>query len=143
MAVDVVPERQTASDLLAALPRPAGVGRVLLAQADRADSVLADGLSANGWRVEPVVAYSTSLRTPSPAERAAALGCDIVAFASGSAAVAWSDAIGVATPPIAVAIGPTTCAVALQQGLQITHVATDHSVEGLAHAVAAAWCERS
>ena len=92
--VDVVPWRQTAADLVAAMP-VAGDGQiVVVAQADRAETTLADGLSALGYEVRAVTAYRTVLRTPSPDERSAALGADAVAFASGSAAQAWADTIG-------------------------------------------------
>lgn len=128
--VDVVPDRQTAADLVAAMP--SGGGRIVVAQADRADATLADGLRARDYDVEAVTAYRTVLRSPVGAERSAALTADAVAFASGSAAEAWVSAIGVTTPPVAVAIGPTTAAVARDHGLTITHVSADHDLDGLA-----------
>ncbi len=134
--VDVVPTRQTAADLVATMPT--GSGRVVVAQADRADSTLADGLADLGFDVDVVTAYRTVLRAPTPVERIAALGADAVGFASGSAAQAWTETIGVETAPVTVAIGPTTAEVARACGLKVTHVATDHDVEGLAHAIAAA-----
>lgn len=127
--VDVVPERQTAADLVDAMG--AHHGRVLVAQADRADTTLVDGLVAHGFDVEAVTAYRTALRLPTWQQRRAALSADAVGFASGSAAEAWVDAIGTETPPIAAAIGPTTSAAADARGLKITHVAADHDVEGL------------
>ena len=136
--VDVVPRQQTAADLLAAMP-PGGPGQVVVvAQADRADPALTVGLSALGYRVRPVVAYRTLARTPSAEQRAAAVGADAVAFASGSAAQAWHDAIGTETPAVVVAIGPTTKGAARACGLKVTHVAEEHSVEGLVNAVIAA-----
>lgn len=135
--VDIVPDRQTAADLVAAMPEGRGA-RALVAQADRADPALADGLAARGYVVDTVVAYRTALRRPSAHERTAALDADAVAFASGSAATAWADAFGTELPPVAVAIGPTTAAVARHVGLQITHVAADHHLDGLVAAIAAA-----
>jgi len=136
--VDVTPSQQTAADLLDAMP-PDGQGQVVVvAHADRADPALAVGLSALGYRVRPVVAYRTVARTPSAEQRAAAVGADAVAFASGSAAQAWHDAIGTETPSVVVAIGPTTEGAARACGLDVTHVAEDHSVEGLVEAVTAA-----
>ena len=134
--VDVVPDRQTAADLVAAMP--AGRGHVVVAQADRAEPTLADGLALLGYDVDVVTAYRTVLRTPTIVERRSALGADAVAFASGSAAVAWSQAIGVDTPAVTVAIGPTTADVARRHGLKVTHVAADHDVDGLVAAVVAA-----
>lgn len=135
-AVDVVPERQTAADLAAAMP--AGSGRVLLAQADRADGRLADELARRGYAVAAFTAYRTALRVPTVRERVAALSADALVIASGSAADAWVDAIGVDAPPVVAAIGPVTAAAAERRGLKVTHVATDHDVEGLREAVIAA-----
>ena len=129
----VVPDRQTAAALVDAMPRASRHGRrVLIVQADRADDSLGSGLIALGFEVTTVIGYSTRLRTPSDAERNAALGADAVAFASGSAAISWAEGLGIVTPPVVVAIGPTTRDVAVAAGLEVTHVATEHSVEGLA-----------
>ena len=132
----VVPARQTAAALVEAMPAAGDDGRrVLLVQADRADEALASGLRAVGFDVTTVVGYSTRLRHPSSAERSAALAADAVTFASGSAALAWAEAFGSLTPPTVVAIGPTTRRIAEDVGLQITHEAADHSVDGLAAAI--------
>jgi uroporphyrinogen-III synthase len=131
--VDVVPDRQRASALVDAFP--AGRSRVLIAQADRADLTLADGLRAAGHDVEVVTAYATRSRMPTEHERAAALAADAVVFASGSAAMAWVDAIGTATPPVVCAIGPSTADAATRGGLKVTAVAADHSVPGLVQLV--------
>lgn len=134
--VEVVPERQTAADLAATMGT--GSGRVLVAQADRADGSLADGLSDRGFDVRSITAYRTMLRVPTDAERTAALSADAVTFASGSAADGWVEAFGIDAPPVVAAIGPTTAAAAQRRGLKVTHVATDHDVEGLLSAVVAA-----
>lgn len=134
--VDVVPKRQTAADLAAAMG--SGPGRVLVAQADRAEPALADGLTRQGFEVVTVTTYRTALRTPTARERTAAIDADAVALASGSAAEAWFAAFGAATPPVVAAIGPVTAAAAEQRGLKVTHVATDHDVEGLLAALVTA-----
>ena len=131
---DVVPARQTAGDLVEAMP-PSELGRrpdrVLVAQGDLADSTLADGLRSRGYLVDVVTAYSTVSRQPTERERRAALAADAVAFASGSAAIAWSRSIGPDLPAVVVAIGPTTERAAIEAGLKVTHIAADHTVEGL------------
>ena len=134
-AVDVVPSRQTAAELLVAMPDPTtGSDRVLLAQADRAEPLLAEGLRARGYVVRTVVAYRTVLRQPTADELAALRSVDAVLFASGSAVHAWADVLGVWAPPDVVVIGPSTEKVARQVGLVVTAVADEHSVEGLAAA---------
>jgi uroporphyrinogen-III synthase len=134
--VDVVPSRQTARDLVAALAGQGG--RALVAQADRAASTLVDGLSELGFDVEAVTAYRTRLRTPTDRERIALLGSDAVGFASGSAVEAWIGTIGTEAPPVVAAIGPTTAAVADRLGLKVTHVAAEESVDGLVSAITVA-----
>lgn len=139
----VVPSRQTASALVDAMPHAVDGGRrVLIVQADRADDVLAAGLGARGFEVTTVVGYSTQLRRPSDRERRAALAADAVAFASGSAALSWADTFGTAAPPVVVAIGETTRDAAVAAGLDVTHVAGDHSVEGLATEIASVLARR-
>lgn len=140
-AVDIVPARQTAAELVRAFAGESG--RALVAQADRADDVIVAGLAEHGLLVEAVTAYRTVLRSPTWRERAAIETADAVAFASGSAVEAWVDALGPATPPVAVAIGPTTAAVAERRGLQISHMAADHDLEGLAEAMTEALVMRS
>jgi uroporphyrinogen-III synthase len=61
----------------------------------------------------------------------AVAGADALLLASGSAAQAWVDAMGPAGPPIVVAIGPMTAAVADRLGLKVSGVAADHSLDGL------------
>ena len=128
--VDLVPSIQRATALGEALIDVAGPDprRILVAQGDLADGTLVGLLSAAGHQVTAVEAYRTVLRRPEPAEVA---GVDALVFASGSAARAWVEAVGVGTPPVVVAIGPTTAGVAREHGLKVTAVAADHSLEGL------------
>lgn len=119
-----------ADELLAAV-RP-GFCRILVAQGDRAAPTLVDRLVAAGHDVTAVVAYRTVLRVPDRSELADA---DALMLASGSAAQAWFDAVGDRCPPIVVAIGPTTAAVAEELGLKVTATAADHSLDGLVTAL--------
>lgn len=141
--IEIVPARHTAADLVAAMPVPARQERVLAALGDRAAPTLVDGLSKRGYDVEMVVAYRTRLRIPTAAELEVLRSADAVAFASGSAASAWAEACGSWTPPIVVAIGPTTAAAARQVGLQVSSIAADHTVEGLAAEVTSVLTQRS
>ena len=130
-AVDVVPTRQLAVELVAAMPNAGDTPRLLLAVADRADPATATALADRGYDVTLVTAYRTLLRAPTAPQRRAALAADAVVFASGSAAASWVDAIGTDAPPTVVSIGPSTTAVATERGLQVTATATDHSIDGL------------
>ena len=138
-AVDLVPPVQRATALVEAFaaraPDATTCWAILVAQADRAEPTLVDGLRELGHQVEVRTAYSTRTRVPSAAEIEAALRADVVAFASGSAALAWADAVGTRTPAVVCAIGPTTARVARERGLVVTAEATDHSVEGLVECV--------
>lgn len=138
--VDLLPAEQRATSLVeafaAAADDPPIPWSILIAQADRAEPTLADGLRALGHDVHVCTAYSTRTRVPSPAEIDLALSADVVAFASGSAAEAWATAIGTRTPPVVCVIGPTTARTARRHGLAVTAEAAVHSVEGLVACVA-------
>ena len=140
---DLLPDRQLATALVdefvARNDRPC---RVLVAQADRAAPTLVDGLRAAGHLVTAVVVYRTRLRRPAPDELASIADADAVVFTSGSAAQGWADAVGdlaVEVPPIVVAIGPTTAAVAAESGLKVTHIAADHSLAGVIDELIDVW----
>jgi len=131
-SVDLVPAEQRGAALAAAfVDRHDAPQRVLVAHAERANPDLVDGLRAAGHEVTEVVAYRTVLRVPDEADRGAVGRADAVAFASGSAVEGWVEAFGRQLPEVAVAIGPTTAAVAERLGLKVTAVAADHSLDGL------------
>lgn len=138
-AVDVVPRTQHASALLEALAAVVDAPqRFLIAQADRAGDTLSTGLRRQGHDVTTVVAYHTRLQVPPPGSIDPV---DALLFASGSAAEAWADAVGVETPPIVVSIGPTTTSVARRSGLKVTATSADHSLDGLVTELEHIWHE--
>ena len=59
------------------------------------------------------------------------VGADALVLASGSSAESWVASVGLETPPVVVAIGPTTAEAARRFGLKISSVAADHSLAGL------------
>ena len=122
---DLVPAISTQEGLLEALPRPAG--RVLVAAAEGARTLLADELGA-----EVVVLYRTRLLRPSEPPHG-----DLVVLASGSAARAFA-ALGVDVP--AVSIGPQTTIAAQAAGLEVVAEAATHDLDGLVAAVRSARC---
>jgi uroporphyrinogen-III synthase len=139
VAVSLVPERFVAEGLLAVFPAPSGRARVLLAQAEAARPVLAEGLRDAGWRVDVVVAYRTIAASP-PASLVAAAGrADAITFTSASTVEHWLALAAPRTPANVVCIGPVTAQAARRGGLAVTRVAEPHSVPGLVDAVVALW----
>lgn len=138
--VDLVPDDQIAEGLVDAFP--VGSGVVVLAQAAEARPVLAEGLAAKGWTVRSVTAYRTAVGPESLRDdprwrsaREAARSADAVVFTSGSTARGWARLVDLPLPAVTVAIGPATAAVARQETLKITHVAPDHSLDGVVAAL--------
>jgi len=135
-AVDLVAAVPRVEGLLAEFPGPPS--RVLVAQADRASTDLADGLVADGHSVEVVAAYTTVDRRPPDAELERLRGADAVVFASGSAVTSWVAARGTDVPPAVVVIGPVTLRVASAAGLTVTGVAASPGPDGVGAALAEA-----
>ena len=130
---ELVPDEQIAAALVEAFP--SGTGRVLVAQAEIAGGEVAAGIAAKGWTVEAVAAYGTRPVRPTSAHLLAALSAQAVLFASGSAVRSWTAVFGLETPPLVIAIGPATAAVAEELGLKVDAVAADHSLDGLVSCV--------
>ncbi len=91
-----------------------------------------------GHQVVRCTAYRTAQQPADPRvlERA-----DALLLASGSAVRSWVDSVGLAAPPLVVAIGPTTASVADDLGLKLSSVAADHSLPGLVEALCTAVAE--
>ncbi len=128
-AADLVPDDQLAVGLVDAFP--AGAGRVLVVQAEIAGREVAEGIAARGWTVDVVAAYGTRPVRPTSADLLVALSAQAVLFTSGSAVRSWTAVFGLETPPLVIAIGPATAAVAEDLGLKVDAVAADHSLDGL------------
>jgi uroporphyrinogen-III synthase len=137
--VALVPGRFVAEGLLEAFPAPSGHRRVLLAQADIAREVLAEGLREAGWTVDAVVAYRTVAASPSKEVLDAARKADAITFTSASTVESWLALAAPATPANVVCIGPVTAEAARRGGLTVARVAEPHSLPGLLDAVIALW----
>jgi uroporphyrinogen-III synthase len=133
LAVELVPERFVAEGLLEVFPPPtADGGRVVVAQADLARPVLADGLRRQGWDVVAVEAYRTVAAEVSPAAAEAVSGADAVAFTSASTVDNFVAALGRdRVPPLVACIGPVTEEAARRHGLDGIVVASPHTLDGL------------
>jgi uroporphyrinogen III methyltransferase / synthase len=125
LEVDLVPAVSTQEGLLEELPRPAG--RVLVAAAEGARTLLADELGADF-----VALYRTRLLRPSEPPEG-----DVVVLASGSAARAFA-ALELEIP--VVSIGPQTTFAAEAAGLEVVAEASTHDLDGLVAAVRSARC---
>ncbi|MEO1059168.1 MAG: uroporphyrinogen-III synthase, partial [Actinomycetota bacterium] len=123
-------------DLVAAAGAPPQ--RFLLALAEQASDVIETTLRAAGHDVVRCTAYRTVRQ---PADPAVLERGDALLLASGSAVRSWVDSVGLAAPPLVVAIGPTTASVANDLGLKLSAVAADHSLPGLIEALCTAVAE--
>ena len=143
-AVDLVPAKALAEQLLAEFPAPTnGVAgsRVLLARAEMARDVLPDGLRAAGWAVDVVVAYRNVAPDVDPEVLVAASMADLVTFTSESTVHRhhglFAGPAGLSVAPVdAACIGPITAAAARSAGHRVVE-ADAHSVAGLVDAIEA------
>ncbi len=128
---DLIPPRQIAESLIEAIP--AGAGRVLLVQGDRARDVARRGLLAKGWVVDQVTAYATVTRPIDDSMADALSRADAITLLSGSAAESFAAACqnrSVLLPCHVVSIGPITTAVAQAAGIMVTATAQVHTLRG-------------
>jgi uroporphyrinogen-III synthase len=131
----LIPTRFVAESLVEVFPR--GDGRVVLAQAADARSVVADGLTAKGWQVEVVEAYRTVPVAPTPEALAAVKVSDAILFTSASTVTSFVAAAGVdAVPPVVVCIGPITADAAVDLGISVTAVPDEHTIPAMVAALA-------
>jgi uroporphyrinogen III methyltransferase / synthase len=141
LAVDLVPQKHTAADLVDALASAdPGGGRILFPKALGAREVLASGLRARGWDVTEVVAYQTVSATDAIGadEVDAASQADAIIFTSPSAVTHYAALAGDRPHPGAVVcIGPVTAAAARAAGFAVAVVADDASAAGLVDALSA------
>lgn len=127
----------TAEQLVDRFPPPsASAGAILLPASDRARPTLADGLTAKGWKVTAVPAYSTTTADLSEQQRRALCACELVTLASPSAAAALVAIPKAAQLPV-VTIGPTTSDEARRMGLWVVAEAAEQSDKGMVEAVRA------
>lgn len=135
--IDLVPGHSIAEGLVEVFPTPpASGGRVVLARAESARSVLPDELRAAGWRVDDVATYRTVAVAIDDSDREACREADAVAFTSGSTVTHLVDQVGTdGLPHIVAAIGPATAQVASDRGVEVTIEAAVHTIPGLVDAL--------
>jgi uroporphyrinogen-III synthase len=109
--------------------------RVLLPQADIAESHLADELRGRGAHVEAVVAYRTVLVEPPMWGILPLRIADAVVLASGSACRSLAAAGGAGGGAMLVCIGPKTAKVAREVGLKVGLVADETTADGIIRAL--------
>ena len=144
---DFTPSRSVSAAALEELAAYGWQGvSVLLPAADIGRDELADGLSRLGAKVERVTAYRT-ITPPDAAQRARdafAEGIDIVTFTSSSTVrnllslLEQDGGLGKDTlsGSLIACIGPVTSGTARELGLRVDIEAEEHTVEGLADALA-------
>ena len=131
---DIVPERAVGESLAQALA-PLGLGRALVARAERASDVVPDALRAAGTEVDVLALYRTVAEPMPEAARRAALGAEWLTFASASAVRFFHAAAGTLDGPRLASIGPVTSAALRELGYEPDLEAEDHTPEGLVAAL--------
>jgi len=135
-SVDLVSRRANAASLVEDFP--AGRGRVIVVQGERADDTLASGMASKGWDVTRCNVYRTLDASPGPEELQQAAACDAVVLASGSAVANWVRLIGADFAGAVVVIGPATQSAAETAGLVVAAVASEPSPAGIVEALCSA-----
>ncbi len=133
---DIVPDRSVAEALVEALI-DLPVQRALIARAEEARDVLADGLRARGAEVELLALYRTVAEQLDEATRAAALGADYATFTSASSARFFHEAAGTLDGPRLISIGPVTSEQLRELGYEAAVEASEHTPDGLVAALIA------
>jgi uroporphyrinogen-III synthase len=128
-----VPDRFAAQHVVPGLEPLVGA-RVLLPQADVAESGLADAVRDRGATVTVITAYRTVPVERSASELAELRAADAVVLASGSAARSLASQGG-AGEALVVCIGPKTAEAASVVGLPVGLVADETTAEGIIHAL--------
>jgi uroporphyrinogen III methyltransferase/synthase len=133
---DILPSRSNAEGLVDAL-EGVEVRHALIARAQEGREVLPDALRERGAEVE-LLALSRTIAEPlSDTERAAALGADLLVFASSSAVKAFQRAAGTLAGPRIASIGPATSATIRELGGEVAIEAAEHTPDGLIGAILA------
>jgi uroporphyrinogen-III synthase len=141
---DLVPARFTGEALAEALGR--GSGRVLLPRVEGAPRALVAELEARGWSPHEVAAYRNVPTEPGPeVEEVSAGRFDAVTFTSASAVRGFVRALGApssvglgrdqAPDRLVACIGPQTAAAAVEAGMRVDVLATEHTAAGLVDAL--------
>jgi uroporphyrinogen III methyltransferase/synthase len=133
---DILPSRSNAEGLVEAL-EGVEVRHALIARAQVGREVLPDALRERGAEVELLALYRTIAEPLSDTERAAALGADLLVFASSSAVKAFQSAAGTLAGPRIASIGPATSATIRELGGEVAIEAAEHTPDGLIGAILA------
>jgi uroporphyrinogen III methyltransferase/synthase len=133
---DILPSRSNAEGLVEAL-EGVEVRHALIARAQEGREVLPDALRERGAEVELLALYRTIAEPLSDTERAAALGADLLVFASSSAVKAFQSAAGTLAGPRIASIGPATSATIRELGGEVAIAAAEHTPDGLIGAILA------
>jgi len=133
---------RASEDIAAGLGDVAGK-RVLMPQADIAESHLAEELRGQGAEVDVVIAYRTVLVEPPMWGILPLRIADAVVLASGSACRSLAAAGGAGGGAMLVCIGPKTAKVAREVGLKVGLVADETTSDGIIRALVSHFGEGS
>lgn len=138
IAVDLVPSRATAADLVAAFPAAGDREPVLAPLAEAANEELVTGLETKGYAVHRVDAYRTAEAPQMEGQHEAVAGAAAVLFSAPSLVDRFIGRFGLdAIPATAVCIGPRTAARARLMGVGGVIEAAEPGEDGLIDALLA------
>ena len=129
----LMPARATASQLAGAFE--SGSGRILVVGAQEPAVDFVELLQPKGWTVDVVAAYATSDVMLDQQDRRVVMAADVVVFASGSAARAFTRQRLSGQNSMLVALGESTKAVMEELGLRVRAVATSPAGRDVVRAV--------
>jgi uroporphyrinogen III methyltransferase/synthase len=125
-----------AAPVTSATPAPPS-STVLFPRAEKVRGALAEGLRAEGWVVDEVVAYRTVAAVPPADAVERARHADAIAFTSSSTVEHTLRVLGADGVPATVAsIGPSTSRTVREAGLEVTVEADPHTIDGLVEGLA-------
>ncbi len=132
---DLVPARFAGEGIVEAFAELESRGRVLIVRPEVARDVVAEGLRAQGWSVEQVVAYRTVTASVTNEQRAAAAAATVATFTSPLTFAGYLDAVAPTLPSIVATIGPVTSAAVRDRGFAVDVEADPYTVDALVEAL--------
>jgi|TARA_B100000029_G_scaffold497968_1_gene566157 uroporphyrinogen-III synthase len=135
ITVDLIPERTFSEGFVEIFPTPLDEeNRILLVQAEKARTIIYEGLRNLGWQIDKVVAYRNIDAEIEKESLLEAKSADAIVFTASSAVNRYHEISGVPEPLDAICIGPITGETAQNLGWKVFE-AREQSAKDLVEAV--------